>query len=269
MKKLLLAGLIALSSTTFAAETATPTSATNNPFAKAEQLYKDKNYNAAYQEMDRLAKTGNSQAIYNQGFMSELGQGTAKDPKKALAAYQEASNKGYSVATYRLAQIYMAGDLGVTKDETKGREYLEKASNAGLDEATIELSVLLFAQNTDASNKLALQKIQPLINKNNYRAIHLKAIYDISNGFKTKNEAAIKVGLASIESLAKKGYIPALMAVGNMMTNGNIVPQNLPEARKIFSALAQDNVPQAKESLAVVDKLIAEKAKAPAAKAKS
>lgn len=77
------------------------------------------------------------------------------------------------------------------------------------------------------------------------------------------------MGLASIESLAKKGYIPALMAVGNLMTNGNIVPQNLPEARKIFAALAQDSVPQAKESLAAVDKLIAEKAKAPITKAKS
>jgi TPR repeat protein len=43
--------------------------------------------------MDRLAKTGNAQAIYNQGFMSELGQGTAQDSKKALAAYQEASIK--------------------------------------------------------------------------------------------------------------------------------------------------------------------------------
>ncbi|MEX7656275.1 hypothetical protein, partial [Pseudomonas aeruginosa] len=75
-----------------------------------------------------------------------------------------------------------------------------------MDEATVELAVLLFAENKDASNKLALQKLQPLINKNNYRAIHLKAIYDISNGFKTKNEAAVKVGLARIESLAKKGY---------------------------------------------------------------
>ncbi len=84
MKKLLLVGLIALSSTTFAAETAPQTSTANNPFAKAEQLYKDKNYNAAYQEMDRLAKTGNAQAIYNQGFMSELGQGTAQDSKKRL-----------------------------------------------------------------------------------------------------------------------------------------------------------------------------------------
>ncbi|MGE8542656.1 MAG: sel1 repeat family protein, partial [Acinetobacter sp.] len=52
-----------------------------------------------------------------------------------------------------------------------------------------------------------------------------------------------------------------LMAVGNMFTNGNIIPQNLPEAQKIFTALAKENVPQAKESLATVNKMIAEQTK--------
>ena len=60
----------------------------------------------------------------------------------------------------------------------------------------------------------------------------------------------------------------ALMAVANMFANGNIVPQNLPEAKKIFSALAKENIPQAKESLAAVDKMIAEQAKSPAKAAK-
>ena len=58
------------------------------------------------------------------------------------------------------------------------------------------------------------------------------------------------------------------MAVANMMTNGNIVEQNLSEAKNIYAALAKDNVPRAKESLDVVNKLIAEKAKAPAPAAK-
>ncbi|WP_288378548.1 tetratricopeptide repeat protein [uncultured Acinetobacter sp.] len=273
MKKQLLALVVALSTTVSFAATAPQAQGSNpaqgTPFEKAEQLYNQKNYPAAYQEIDRLAKTGNAQAIYNLGFMTELGQGTSKDAKKALRYYEEASNKSYSVATYRLAQIYSIGDLGVAKDAQKSRQYLEKASNAGFDEATVELAVLLFAENKPASDQLALQKLNPLIKQNNYRAMHLKAIYDISQGFKTKNEATVKSGLSTIETLAKKGYVPALMAVGNMMANGNIVPQNLDEAKKIFTALAQENVPQAKESLAAVNKLIAEKAKAPAAKSKS
>lgn len=86
-------------------------------------------------------------------------------------------------------------------------------------------------------------------------------MYDISAGFKNKDEAPIKQGLQSIQNLAEKGYIPALMAVGNMFVNGNIVPQNLPEAKKIFASLAQENIPQAKESLAVVEKMMADQAK--------
>jgi hypothetical protein len=46
-----------------------------------------------------------------------------------------------------------------------------------------------------------------------------------------------------------------------MMANGNIVPQNLPQAKQIFTELANQNVPNAKESLASVDKIIAEKNK--------
>lgn len=56
------------------------------------------------------------------------------------------------------------------------------------------------------------------------------------------------------------------MAIGNMFANGSIVPQNLPEAKKIFAALAQENIPKARESLAAVDKMIAEQKKAPAKK---
>ena len=51
------------------------------------------------------------------------------------------------------------------------------------------------------------------------------------------------------------------MAIGNMFANGSIVPQNLPEAKKIFAALAQENIPKARESLAAVDKMIAEQKK--------
>ena len=92
------------------------------------------------------------------------------------------------------------------------------------------------------------------------------ASFNVSILFKTppKQEAPIQKGLNSIQDLAKKGYIPALMAVGNMFANGNIIPQNLPEAKKIFTALAKENVPQAKESLAQVETMMANQAKSPA-----
>ncbi len=79
--------------------------AKNDVFKQAEQLYAAKNYPAAFQEVQRLAQTGNAQAIYNLGYDAN-GQGTAKDNAKALKYYEDASNKGYAQASYRLAQIY-------------------------------------------------------------------------------------------------------------------------------------------------------------------
>ena len=262
MKKIILASLIAISTQFAFAENKAPT--TDPAFTEVEAMVKANNMTGAYQALEKLGKAGNAQALYNLGYLTQTGQGAPKDEKKAIQLYEQSASKGYPVADYVLGKNYLAGTMGVKQDTAKAKQYFEKASAKGFSDATVDLAVLLFAENNPASDKLALQKLDPLIKKGNFQAIHAKALYDISTGFKNKDEAPIKQGLASIQSLAQKGYIPALMAVGNMFTNGNIVPQNLPEAKKIFSALAQENVPQAQESLAVVEKMMAEQAKAPA-----
>lgn len=262
MKKIILAALLAVSSQYVLANSKTDT--VDPQFAKVESLVKANDFKSAYSLLNEMAKKGNAQAIYNLGYLTQTGQGTAKDEKKAVQLYEQAASKGYPVANYVLGKNYAGGTLGLKQDLVKAKQYLERASTAGFDDATVDLAVLLFAEGKPASDQQALKKLQPLIKKNNFQAIHAKALYDISLGFKNKDEKPIQQGLNSIQELAKKGYIPALMAVGNMFANGNIVPQNLPEAKKIFSALAQENVPQAKESLAAVEKMMAEQAKKPA-----
>lgn len=264
MKKILCGALLAVATTvSFAAPNLDPA------FNKVQELIQAKNFNAAYQELERLSKAGNPQATYNLAYLTQAGQGTKADNKKAVQLYEQAGAGGYPLANYVLAQNYATGGLGLAQNDKKSREYLDKAAAQGFEDAIVETAVILFSEGTDQSDKLAIQKLDPLIKKGSYPAIHARALYDISLGFKTKTEAPVKKGLASIQDLGQKGYIPALMAIGNMFVNGNIVPQNLPEAQKIFSALAEDNVPQAKENLTVVNKMIADKAKNPtAAKAK-
>ncbi|QXW25457.1 sel1 repeat family protein [Acinetobacter johnsonii] len=266
MKKILFAGLIALSSQFALAEA--PANSTDPEFAKIEAMVKAKNLTGAYQALEKLAKQGNAQAIYNLGYLTQTGQGTAKNEKKAIELYEQAANKGYPVANYVLGKNYIAGSMGLKADPAKAKQYLEKASSQGFDDASIDLAVLLFSENKPESDKAGLAKLDPLVKKGNFQAMHAKALYDISTGFKNKDEKPIQQGLNSIQDLAKKGYIPALMAVGNMFANGNIIPQNLTEAQKIFTALAKENVPQAKESLATVNKMIAEQAKTPKPAAK-
>jgi len=258
MKKILLASLIAVTSTF---SMAAPSSDKNPAFEQIEQLIKANDYTTAYQQLQKLAQEGNPQALYNLGYLTQVGKGVTKNEQQALKYYQQASEKGYVVADYVLANNYVTGGLGLPKDEKKAREYLEKASNAGFDDATVQLAVALFSENKPASDQQALKRLDPLIKKNSMPAIHTKALYDISTGIKNKQENKVNQGLQSIQNLAKKGYIPALMAVGNMLANGTIVQQNLPEAQKIFSALAQQNVPRAKESLDTVNKMMTDQLK--------
>ncbi|HBG82885.1 MAG TPA: hypothetical protein DDX00_03735 [Acinetobacter radioresistens] len=259
MKKILLASLIAVTSTF---SMAAPSSDKNPAFEQIEQLIKANDYTTAYQQLQKLAQEGNPQALYNLGYLTQVGKGVTKNEQQALKYYQQASEKGYVVADYVLANNYVTGGLGLPKDEKKAREYLEKASNAGFDDATVQLAVALFSENKPASDQQALKRLDPLIKKNSMPAIHTKALYDISTGIKNKQETKVNQGLQSIQNLAKKGYMPALMAVGNMLANGTIVQQNLPEAQKIFSALAQQNVPRAKESLDTVNNMMTDQNKA-------
>lgn len=104
--------------------------------------------------MQRLAQSGNAQAIYNLGYMTQMGQGTAKDSSKALKYYEDASNKGYAQASYTLAQIYETGELGVAKDSNKFSQYIQKASAQGSDDATVKIATILFAQKNRSHIKL-------------------------------------------------------------------------------------------------------------------
>lgn len=74
MKKILFSALLSFScATAFAAPQPTPV---DPKFAKVEQLIQKKDYNAAYKELETLAKTGDAQALYNLAFLTQAGHGT-------------------------------------------------------------------------------------------------------------------------------------------------------------------------------------------------
>ena len=268
MKKILCGALLVVSSTFAMANTPV----VDPQFAKIENLIKANNLEQAYKELETLSKAGNGQATYNLGYLTQTGKGTKQDPKKAVELYDQAGKQGYALANYILSQGYAAGSLGLAKNPAKATEYLDKAAKQGFEEAIVEQAVILFAQGKPETDKQALQKLDPLIKKGSYSALYSKAIYDLSVAAKTNNRALGDKALNSISSLAQKNFIPALLSVANMYANGDIVAQNLPEAKKIFTALAQQNVPTAKEKLDIVNKALADQAKNPpkaAVKAKS
>lgn len=264
MKKIFLASLIALSSHAAFADTKAP--AVDPTFQKFATLVQAKDFKNAYKEIDNIAQTGNPQALYNLGYLTQTGQGTKQNDAKALELYKQSSDKGYPIASYLLANIYLTGILGVNPDENTAKTYLEKAASQGFEDANVNLAMLIFRENTDAGNKKALNLIDPLVKKGSMPATHLRANYDIQTGIKEKKNETIKTGLENLQKLAQQGYIPALMEVGNILVAGKLVQQNLDEAKKIFSILAEKNVPHSKEALDEVNKMMAQQPKAPAKK---
>ncbi len=75
-------------------------------------------------------------------YLTQTGQGTAKNEKKAIQLYQDAANKGYPVAHYVLAKNYVTGTLGLSQDINKAKQHFEAASKLGFDDATVEYAVI-------------------------------------------------------------------------------------------------------------------------------
>jgi len=118
--------------------------------------------------------------------------------------YEQSAQKGYPVASYVLGKNYLTGALGLKQDAAKAKQYLQTASNQGFNDATVDLAVLYFSENTAASDQKGLKLLQPLIAKDYYQAIHAKALYDISTGFKIKMKHPLSKGCKAFKTWPKR-----------------------------------------------------------------
>ena len=266
MKKIILSTVLGLSSALLFANPNPPQSAASpaiaqqvDPqFAQVEAFLKANDYAAAYTRLSEMAKQNNPQAIYNLGYLTLHGQGTAKDEKKAIQLFQQASNLGYGAASYVLSQYYSSGAFGLKADMNKAKDYLSKASKQNYDDATAQLAFVLFSESKPDSDKKALELLEPLIKKGHLQAIFNMSLYQMSHGQINNKPAMVQQGFNGLNDLALKGYVPALMATANMFLSGDIIAQDLDKAATIFSELAKHNVPQAQTQLAKVRQLQAQ-----------
>jgi len=120
MKKLVLATVLALSAQFALANTVKDQ--VDPQFQKVEAMVKANNFKGAYDALNQLASQGNAQALYNLGYLTQTGQGTTKDEKKAIQLYEQAASKGYPVAICRpfMPKPYMTS-AAVSKTKMKNR----------------------------------------------------------------------------------------------------------------------------------------------------
>ena len=73
------------------------------------------------------AKKGQVDSMNSVGVCYQLGRGVEKNPVLAWSYYQEAAKRGYDLAQYNLAELYLKGADGVPKDEDLARQYFYAA----------------------------------------------------------------------------------------------------------------------------------------------
>ena len=89
-------------------------------------------YNEAYGYVSKAYLKDNNNPVFLNllGELYVTGQGTGKDPDRALVYFKQAADLGYYPAWRNIGYMYF-GDCGIDEDENKALKYLKKAARAG------------------------------------------------------------------------------------------------------------------------------------------
>lgn len=253
MKKLLLATALTFA-TTFTFANAT------DAFTEVKTLLQSNDHTGAFKALEKVAKTNHPDALYNLGYLTEIGQGTTQNNKKALQYYEKAAKQGSSLANFVLAKSYETGRLGLKANPKKAQSYLEAADRLGSADAKIEISEQLFAKRTTESNQQALAKLAPLVQQGHVAAAYSQATFKINDGFRQQNTAQVQQGINELHALGQKGHVASLLLLGNLYATGSLIKQDLNKAKIIFTALDQAKVAEAKPALEIVNQALAKQA---------
>ncbi len=104
--------------------------ADKDPYEEALHVYGCADYPKALRLFTPLAEKGDRLSQFQVGMMTEQGQGTDPDLKKAFDWYLKAAQQGVADAYFALGQIYSRGEI-VNKDPVQAYAWFDLAKNAG------------------------------------------------------------------------------------------------------------------------------------------
>lgn len=110
-------------------------------FQEGVAAYEMNDYERAFQIWLPLAQGGDLAAMRNVGLLLRKGQGTARDPVRALWFYEEAGSKGFPLAQLNAAFMHLDGD-GVPKNLEAAAFWFHAAALAGSPIAQYNLAVM-------------------------------------------------------------------------------------------------------------------------------
>lgn len=130
-------------------------------FAKAYQLYENKQYAQAFTIYKKMVELGDDESLNNLAIMYEMGYGVTQDLSKAIALYQE----GWQKTQQTMFCLNLANLHHKNGEEQLAIDWWQKAIENGDDSGTFELVKYLLSK--PHPNFLAIkQMLQPIIGSN-------------------------------------------------------------------------------------------------------
>jgi TPR repeat protein len=110
-------------------------------FQEGVTAYDQGDFKRAFDIWLPLAQGGDLAAMRNVALLMRKGEGTVKDPKRALWFYEEAGRKGFALAQLNAAFMYLEGD-GIPKELDAAAFWFHEAALAGSPIAQYNLGVM-------------------------------------------------------------------------------------------------------------------------------
>lgn len=171
-------------------------------------------YTRAYTEYSKLADSGNTNALYWQGYMQQQGLGTPADAPAGIAKMEQAAQKGNMWALSQLFKTFAQG-LGVAKDEAKAIGYARRAADLTRDSlmAYATACAYLNGQGVQKDEKLGEHYLEMAVAGNLADAIVLKATRLEQTGKQAE-------AYALYNQAASMGQSDAMVYTGRMLLYG-------------------------------------------------
>ncbi|MBO5038881.1 MAG: sel1 repeat family protein [Alphaproteobacteria bacterium] len=196
------------------------------------------------------AKAGDEDALLDLGYMFLYGaNGVNIDYKAALSYYQQAAELGNATAYNNLGSLYFNG-IGTEADYKKAISYFEKAAQAGSSDAAVNLAII-YLRDVDKNNiPSTFKKVKDLLlmaQEKNLTAKYLSG-YAYKNGILFNKD--MKKAFSFIKQAADEGYDEAQYVLSEFYINGTATSKNYARAVEYLQKAAKQGHPPATMQLA-------------------
>ena len=206
-------------------------------FAKLDALMSD---------LEAKANQGDTVSAFDLASLYQYPPTGSPDYLAAAYWYKQAADHGSIGATYRLGLMYLDA-LGVDEDESQAYTLLEKAANAGYVSSMTKLAELIWTRDLFGNGSYySAEWFDKAVAAHDPDAMNDMGIREWNN-FRSHSHESDRSPLEWFQAAAAKGECAAVLNIGGLYYNGEMVKQDATEATKWFTKAR--NCPGASEQI--------------------